>query len=112
MFGVLANSLERAQREAQRIATFASRDRRRLAIARRLQKRNDLRAQRLDIDDLEMLHVYAGPRATRRGRRETADGSAFGRVVDCNVIVRLKETHLANLLGADSRGSDVRHRTG
>src|ERR1043165_2508680 len=110
MLSVLANSLQGAQREAQSVATFYSRDRRWLSISRRLQKRNNLRTQRLDVDDVEMLHVNSGPCATRRGRCETADRRALRRVVDRDVVVRLKETHLANLLGADARSRDVRHR--
>src|ERR1041384_349347 len=102
MLRVLANSFQRSQRQAQGIPTFKSRYRRWLSIPRRLQKRNYLRAQRLDVEDIKMLYVYAGPRSTRRRRRETAYRSAFGRVVDRDVIVRLKEAHLANLFGAHS----------
>src|SRR5262249_7377623 len=111
MFGVLANSFQRSQRQAQGVATLKSGYRRRLSIPRRLQKRNYLRAQRLDVDDIEMLYVYAGPCATRRRRRETAYRGALGRVVDRDVIVRLKEAHLADLFRAHSRSGDVRHCT-
>src|SRR5713226_6640715 len=41
---------------------------------------------------------------------QVADRSVIRRVIDCDVIVRLKETHLANLLSAHSRCSDVCHR--
>src|SRR5262249_12665750 len=95
MFRVRANSFQGAQRETECVATFEARDRRRLSIPRRLQKRNNLRVQRLDVDDVEMLHVNAGPRATRRRWRETADRGALGRVVDRDVVVRLEKTHLA-----------------
>src|SRR5690349_5977381 len=91
MLGMFTNSFEGSQRQAERVATFKSRHRRRLAIPRRLQKRNNLRTQRFDVDYIEMLHVYARPGAARRRRRETAYRSAFRRVVDRDVIVRLKE---------------------
>src|ERR1043165_763150 len=111
MLGMLANSFQRSQRKAQGVATFKSGYRRWLSVPRRLQKRNDLRAQRFDIDDIEMVRMYAGPCATRRGWRKTAYRSVLSRVVDRDIIVRLKEAHLANLFRAHSRSRDVRHCT-
>src|SRR6185295_13081473 len=59
-----------------------------------------------------MFDVHTGPRTTFSRRRKTAHRSAFGCVVDGDVIVRLEETHLANLVHADTRSSDVRDRSG
>ena len=62
---MLANSLECAQRQAQ--THFAPRFPTPPAAFHHapIKKRNNLRAQRLDINDVEMLDVHAGPRATR-----------------------------------------------
>src|ERR671929_460784 len=110
MLGVLTNSFERSQRQTERITAFESRHRRRLAVPRRLEKRNNLRPQRFDVDYIEMLHVHARPCAARRGGGETAYRRAFSRVIDRDVVVWLKETHLADLFRPYSRSGDVRHR--
>src|SRR5689334_6936091 len=109
MFSMLTNSFQRAQRQTQRVPSLEPRHRGRRTITRCFEKRNNLRAQRLDVDDVEMLHVNTGPRAACPWWFETADRRALRGVVNRDVIVRLEETHLPNLLSPDSRRRDIRH---
>jgi hypothetical protein len=68
MFRVLTYSFEGAQRETKSISAFESGHGWWRSIARRIEKRNYLRAQRFHIDNIQMVDVYTGPRAAR-GRR-------------------------------------------
>jgi hypothetical protein len=82
----------------------------RLASLRRLQEGFYLCAQRFDIRDFKLAYIDAGARS--RCWREAADGSVFGDVINDDIIMRLKESHLAYSLSADARGSDVGDRAG
>src|SRR5215212_10206677 len=112
MFGVLSNSFQRSQCQAQRIPAFLSGDRGWRTLSRRLEERHDLSAQWFDIDYIEMLDVYAGPGAARRGPFQTTHRRSLGCVIYRDVIVRLEETHLPDLFRAYPRSSYVRHRPG
>src|SRR5688572_8613562 len=106
---MLPNSIQCSQREAQCVPALETRNGGRRPVSRGLQKRDYLGAQRLDIDDIQMLHVNARPCAARRRSLKATNRRAFGRVINSHVVVRLKETHLPDLLRADSRSGYVRY---
>src|SRR5258708_29524309 len=109
---MFVNLFQRAQRQCQRAAAIFTRHQWLLAARRCLQKAFGLGAQGLDIFHRERLGVDAGPRAMGARRSQVADRSVISCVIDVDVIARLEKTHLANLLGPDARGGDVRYRAG
>src|SRR5205085_3108326 len=98
--------------ERERAAPLLAGDGGRRARARGFEEEFDLGAQRLQVNDVEVVDAHAGPGAGGGGRREAADGGAARGVVNRHVVVRLEEAHLANLLRADARGRDVGDRAG
>ena len=76
-----------------------------------VKERFDLCAERLDV--LHLQNLCANPRPWARvGLSQITDRSIVRRVVDHDVVARLKETHLANLFRADPRRSYVRDGAG
>src|SRR5436305_686647 len=70
-----------------------------------------LYAERLDV--LHLQNFCANPRPWARvGLSKITDRSIVRRVVDHDVVARLKEAHLANLFRADARRSYVRDGAG
>src|SRR5215208_169885 len=112
MFSVLTNSVQRSQRQTQRIPAFSSGDRGWRTLSRRIEERHDLSAQWFDVDYIEMLDVYARPGAARRGSFQTTHRRSLGCVIHRDVVVRLKETHLPDFFRAYPGSSYVRHRPG
>src|SRR5712692_1227373 len=104
--------LQRAQRQRQRAAAIFTRHQWPRATRCCSQKAFGLGAQGFDVFHLERARVDAGPGAMSPRRRQVANRSVIRRVVDGDVIARLKETHLANPLSTHPRGGDVRYRAG
>src|SRR5687767_5761063 len=96
MRGVLLDTLEGFDGERQCFSSVSTGHRRGLPVPRSLDECNNLSPQRLDVDNIQVLYVDARPNATRRRRSQTANRCAFSGVIDGDVIVWLKETHLAN----------------
>src|SRR5579885_388198 len=109
---MLVYAREQATGERERAATVFAGDGRVSAFARGFEEEFDLGAQRLNVNDVEIPDLHAGPRTRRARRREPDDRCASRSVVNGAVVLRLEEAHLANLLRADARGRDVRDRAG
>src|SRR4051794_23876267 len=101
VLGVLLYAFEGAEREGERAASVRARDGRRQTVARGREKGFDLGAQRLDILRLKMLRVDAGKQARALRRREVAHRRSSRRVIHGDEMMRLKETHLSDLLSSD-----------
>src|SRR5437763_3974624 len=71
---VLVDAFEKALGEGERAASLVACDGRGLSFARGFEEEFDLGAQRLNVNDVEVPDLNAGPRTRRRGRREAADG--------------------------------------
>src|SRR5437763_1628031 len=71
---VLVDAFEKALGEGERAASLVACDERGLSFARGFEEEFDLGAQRLNVNDVEVSDLNAGPRTRRRGRREAADG--------------------------------------
>src|SRR6185436_10238900 len=104
---MLLNSFQRSQCQGECVSAFHARHHRRLMVADCRYESENLRPQRFNVDDIEGLRVNSRPRAFCGGRREAADRGMLGGVVDSDVIMWLKKTHLANFFRAYPRGRDV-----
>ena len=104
---MVLDSFQCAQCQGERVSAFQARNRRRLVVADGCYESENLRAQWFNVDDIEVLRVNSRPGAFRGGRRQVADRSVLRGVVDSDVIMWLKKTHLANFFRAYTRGRDV-----
>src|SRR5215213_9092897 len=112
MRGVLVYAFEGTQGQRESASSVNAGDDGGAARLGRVEKGFDLCTQRLNIFYVKMVNMDAGRCASLAQVGEAADRGVTSSVVHGDIIMRLKETHLANLFRADTRGSDIGDRAG